>query len=162
MNVFFGLIYFLLLFGAIVFLAYVSTKFIGTRASSAAMGKYLRVIDTISLGLDKQIYLVKVGEQLFLVSSSNKNVQFLSLVDHNKVKLDPQDVLQSIPENKAIGNNLFGYYLNIFRKKEQKDSSPKPEIIEMPVNKFNQNLDRIKGIFSEISIDKNGDGKQNE
>ena len=62
-------------------LAYVTTKYIGGKSKKASRGNYIQVIETVSLGIDKQLILVKVGEQYVLLSSSGKNIQFMTNIN---------------------------------------------------------------------------------
>lgn len=71
----------LFVFGSILFLAYVTTRFIGNKAGKALKGKYLNIIETVSIGTDKRLHLVKVAEQYILIASSGKSIEFLTNVN---------------------------------------------------------------------------------
>ncbi|MGE5329255.1 MAG: flagellar biosynthetic protein FliO [Deltaproteobacteria bacterium] len=160
-SLFLGLIYFLILFGAILFLAYVSTKFLGTKVSGKMRGKHFRIVDSVILGFDKQIFLVKVGEQLFLTACSNKVINSITLLDKDAIKLTEEEikVLEQQPENQ----DSFKNYLDMFRKISKKDSVDNIDITsDNESNKFKQNLNKLKGILSRINSQENGDEKLNE
>lgn len=155
--------FFLIFFGAILFLAFVSTKLLGSKASKGMRGRHLKVIDTITLGFDKQIHLVKVGEQLLLVSSSNKSIQFLSSLDSNLVKISEEDMKIIEEENTIKIENVFKNYLEVFKNTNKKSEDSKPIIgLDTETNRFDQNLSKLKRIFSKINSEKNGDEKPNE
>ncbi len=163
MNFFFGLLYFSVLFAAILFLAYVSTKFLGSKLSRGMKGTHIKVVDSLSLGFDRQIYLIKVGEQLLLVSSSNKSIQFLTLLDNSLVGLSEEDlkVIEHQPETQTGSN--FRNYLDIFKNLPQKSDGPASQYsTDLQSSRFKQNLDKLRGIFSKINSEKNGDEKPNE
>jgi flagellar protein FliO/FliZ len=75
------IVYVLLALGSILFLAYVTTKYIGGKSKKASRGNYIQVIEAVSPGMDKQLILVKVGEQYVLLSSSGKNIQFMTNIN---------------------------------------------------------------------------------
>lgn len=158
-----NLFFFLLFFSAILFLAYVSTKLLGSRALKGMKGQHLKIIDTITLGFDKQIYLVKIGEQLLLVSSSNKSIQFLTLLDNNLVRISEEDIKMHEEVSVPKTENVFKNYLDMFKNINKKSNDSMPGIgSETESNQFNQNLNKIKNIFSKINSEKNGDEKPNE
>lgn len=168
---FFGLFYFLVLFGSIIFLAYISTRFIGVRTSKGLKGKHIKIIDSIVLGIDRQIFLIKVGDQLLLVSSSNKTIQFLTLIDNNKIDID-ENSIQGLDQEQQLGLNAFKNYFDLFKGviKKKETNNVKETVSSNNYdnnqvnqnNKFNQNLDKLKGIFSKINSDQTGDEKLHE
>lgn len=164
LNYFLGLFYFLILFGAILFLAYVSTKFLGAKVSRGMRGKYIKVVDSVTLGFDRQVHLVKVGEQLLLISSSNKNIRFLAVLDKSLIKLSEEDLRQLEGEQQINVNNTFKNYFEMFKNISGKNGNITGEdnAVSETANKFNQNLNKLKGIFSKINSEKNGDEKPNE
>ena len=79
-------------FGSILFLAYFTTRFLGSKFENKAKGKYIRQVESVSLGPDRQLHLVKVSEQYMLIASSGKNIEFLSevRVDESKCENDSE------------------------------------------------------------------------
>jgi flagellar biosynthetic protein FliO len=45
---------------------------------NAAMGKELRVVESLSLGARKQIYLVKVGSRKLLIGGASESITYLA------------------------------------------------------------------------------------
>jgi len=64
METFISAVMFTVVFGSVLFLAYVTTKFIGTRTNKIVKGKYIKIIETVNLGFDSRLHLVKAGEEL--------------------------------------------------------------------------------------------------
>ena len=161
-SLFWGLIYFLILFGSILFLAYVSTKFLGAKASGKMRGKYFRIIDSVVLGFDKQIFLVKVGEQLLLTACSNKVINSITLLEKDVLRLTEEEMkaLEQPPENQ----DGFKNYLDMFKNLSKKESTVKNDETNTnnESNNFRQNLNKLKGILSRINSQENGDEKLNE
>lgn len=66
--------------------AYFVTRFIARNGFTASSNKNLKVVESISLGIDKTLLLVKVGEQYLLLGSTQKNISLLTAIDREKLK----------------------------------------------------------------------------
>ncbi len=162
-GVFFYGLFYLVLFAAILFLAYVSTKLLGAKAVRGMRGRHLKVVDTIVLGFDRQIYLIKVGDQFLLVSFSNKSIKFMTLLDSSQVRLTEEDLKELEHEQQISANTVFKNYFEMFRNlSPKKEGNTSLEANNPNEARFNQNLNKLKGIFSKINSEKNGDEKPNE
>jgi flagellar protein FliO/FliZ len=126
-------------------------------------GRHLRIIDSISLGFDKQIYLLKAGEQILLVSSSNKNIRFLTLLDNGLAKISEDELNQIQDVSSGNIEGIFKNYLDIFRNSNKKSNNMQNDNDNTAnENRFNNNLNKMKNIFSKFNSEKNGDEKSNE
>ena len=65
------------------FLAFIMTKFIGNKSKSAMRSKYMRVVDTMAMGFDKTLYLVKIGEQYIVMCSSQKGFDYICSLNND-------------------------------------------------------------------------------
>lgn len=65
---------------AIILLAFYTTRFVAMKAGSMMKGKHIRIIDVVSLGVDKKLYLIKAGDKYLLLSASGKSVGLISEV----------------------------------------------------------------------------------
>lgn len=156
-----GILFFVVV---ILFLSYVTTKYVGTKANKSMKGKYINIIDTVSLGLDKHIYLLKAGESYLLISSTGKSVEFLTTI-----KMDGTEIENSFEgeENIFDFKTFFEKYLDSFRsKKNFKDSkNVKEENSEILKDEaFKSNLERLRTMTSKIEKkgEKNGDDSTDE
>jgi len=77
LEIFFGLI----IFACLLFLVYVTTRFVGQKASNAMRSKNMRMVETLPIGFDKSVHLIQVGDKYFLIASAGKSIEFLSEVD---------------------------------------------------------------------------------
>lgn len=162
LSIFWSILWGLILFGSILFLAYVSTKFLGTKISAKMRGKHIKIVDSLALGFDKQIYLIKVGEQFFLASSSNKAINFLIGMDKDSIKISDED-LELLDRQQGPNENMFKNYFEMFKNTSQKNKDV--DEYEMPnpdANRFRQNLNKLKGIMLNINSKEDGDEKLNE
>ncbi|NSW89873.1 MAG: flagellar biosynthetic protein FliO [Firmicutes bacterium] len=108
-----------LIFSSILFLAYITTRYLASKAGKIAKGKYLNIIETVALGKDRYLHLIKVGNDFMLISSSGKGIELLS-----RVNIDNYVENMDNRQNTFTFNNIFKYNLNKIRniiKEVEKD-----------------------------------------
>ncbi|WP_010249119.1 flagellar biosynthetic protein FliO [Acetivibrio cellulolyticus] len=138
---------FVIVFGSILFLAYVTTKFVGNKSGRAMKGKYVNIVETVSLGLDSKLHLVKIGEEFVLISASGKNVQLLTKVDMGGYTEE---------EISGSGNSfdfkeIFEKYIQNFKGKQSTKGDVKSEDSSSNEDKsFRHNLEKLKTITSRV------------
>lgn len=152
MDVFFGALFFIIAFGSILFLLVITTKYIGNKAKQAMKGQYINIVETVPLGLDKRIHLIKVGDQYVLIASSGKTIEFLTTV-----KIDEMDIEDAGKPGTAFDFKevLEKYITSVksfkFGKTHENRGSTE---INSPANEkiqFKNNLERLKIINSGIT-----------
>lgn len=84
------IIFFIVVFIAVIFLAYYSTRFLAKSRIQAMNGKNVSVVESMNLGIGSALYLVKAGEQYFLISATKENVRLISEIDADTVKVVSQ------------------------------------------------------------------------
>ncbi len=78
----------LIVFCGILFLAWLTTKFIGKKVSGERRNKSMRIVETLSLGVDRNLLLVQVGEKFYLLASSRGRTDFMSEVNPGDISKD--------------------------------------------------------------------------
>ena len=76
-NTLYGIFYFIFMSAVIIGAAYLVTRLIAKRSIASGGNKNLKVVETLSLGLDKSLMLIKAGEQYLLLGSTPKGITFL-------------------------------------------------------------------------------------
>lgn len=99
---FFEMLGLLFAFGLILLLCYYTTKFIGKRMSGGTKNKNMRIVETLSLGLDRCLYLILVGNKYFLFFSSKKGLELVSEID---AEIQTEDSV----EKEATTANVFDF-----------------------------------------------------
>ena len=117
------------------FLAFIMTKFIGNKSKSAIRSKYMRVVDTMAMGFDKTLYLVKVGEQYIVMCSSQKGFDYICSLNNNFAIMETNDA----PEEKS--NNGFAKYFDFFKPSTDIKSKSEDNDIE-------NNIEKLKRMFN--------------
>lgn len=65
----------------ILILAYLSSRFLGKTWNRAGHGNYMQIIDQLVVGSDRQLFIVKIKDRIFLMGSSPSGIQLLTELD---------------------------------------------------------------------------------
>jgi len=153
-------LFLLLGFSSILFLAYVTSKFVAKKANKVLKGKYISIIETVSLGPDKRLYLVKAGKQFILIATSGKNISFLTNVDIE----DYEETENSQVKYPFNFNGYFEKYLHSYSGiKQNDDESLAEEALKDKKSKdiFRKNLEKLKSMVNLAPQQNNKIGDEN-
>ena len=96
----FTLIFGLILFAGILYLAYISTKLIGKRYMlSGKGGRNLKILETVSVGRDMTIAIARAGERIFLIGITPDRINLIS-------ELKEDDLLSPYSDEGQEGTQL--------------------------------------------------------
>lgn len=123
----------LIALGSVCFLAFITTKFLGKKSGGMLKSKHMKVIDTLSMGFDKTLYLVQIGEQFVLMNSSVKGFDFICNIDPSM--LNTSNI--NVEDEKK---NSFGKYFDFFKINESNKTVQK--------NNVNDNLQKLRDAFN--------------
>lgn len=116
----------LAVFCGILYLAYVSTKYIGKRYSLSGKGNgNLKILDSISFGKDSRLCIVKAGQKYLLLGITQHNISLVSELAEEELELYREDLSET-------GGMSFSQALKInLAKKFGKED---PQVEKPPVN----------------------------
>jgi flagellar protein FliO/FliZ len=144
----------LIVFACLLFLAYITTKYVGQKSLNSMRSGHMQVIETLSLGFDKCIYLVKVEEKYILIASAGKSIEFLTEVDISHIEeTNKENVGQS---------DFYSMFLNYVKKMTAADKISTTEVhhqdshnasVVRNVSKLKDSLKRFAG--NDIGKDEN-------
>ena len=118
------------------------TKFIAAGTKKVMKGRYISIIETINLGIDKQIHLIKVENEFILVACSGKNIVYLTnlnIEDYEEDKsqqysgFDFKSILEKY--SNIFGSNKGDKNQNIKTAEEDKSKN---------IGVFKKNLEKLK------------------
>jgi len=127
----YGILYFLFMTAVILAAAYYVTKFLSKRGLNHGKNKNLKIIETAALGIDKNLILVKVGEQYLLLGSTQRNISLLSIIDQEKLAIDNSNEIYN-----DFNDESYESYMNSFQKENEKTG----------MNTIKNNLRKLKSI----------------
>lgn len=99
----------------IIFILYLSLRYGGSKLQKLQDGKYMKILDRISLSKENSVVVVKIGEKAYAISSSAKEIQILFEI--------PKEEIVSIENNKDIPQfeDMKDLFKKHIMKKEGKD-----------------------------------------
>lgn len=110
----FTVLFTIVLFCGILYLAYLTTKFIGKKysISSGMSGKNLKVLDTLSLAPDKVLMIIKAGGKTVLVGLSKDHMEYICDVDESELEM-PEESTGAVP----FAPDFIGAFRNVLNDK---------------------------------------------
>ena len=90
-----------------------------TSVGGGKHSKYLKIIDSISLGQRKNLFIVSTGKEQFLIAGDVNNTNLISKIEN----VAPAQVCETKPQNNSADNDFAGISF-----KETMASLPKPNI----------------------------------
>jgi flagellar protein FliO/FliZ len=106
----------LIVFAAVLFLAWLTTKVLGKRMAGSVKNKNMRIVETLPIGMDRCLYLIRVGKKYFLFHGSRKSLEMVS-----EIELDDEAIenLENAPENTKVFDfkRIFDSYSGLIRDK---------------------------------------------
>jgi len=157
---------FLLLFAFafVLVLAYAASRYVGSKAMKTMKGKYINLIESINMGTDKRIHLLKVGEEYILIASSGKNIEFLTKVDiHPLEGKEEENVINNL-DFKGILQNYVKKFTNIKKQNksesiDNKDLSLEEQNTGLSENILNENINKLRDISKKFDSHHDVGGK---
>lgn len=142
----------LIAFVFVLALCYITTKFVGNKFAGGKKNRILKVVETLSLGLDRTIYLISAGKKYYLFYWSKKGMELISEIETDE---QLQNVTSEAAESAGIFEfkNIFDTYSGLSEKKavnhgtDQNGKSVSKETAGILKNikrlqKINNNIDR--------------------
>lgn len=150
----------LLAFIVVMAILLLTTKYLAYKSKKMMKGNYMKIIESLSLGVNNRLYLVKVDKEFFIISATNKNVEFLARV--NISDFEEEDIKNPISEvidfksvlKKYINGFSFG---NSAAASEARKSEPAvgQRVQNSEINSndsvFKSNLERLKHLSNSMN-----------
>lgn len=102
-NLTIQLIEIIFLFGLVLVLAYLSTRFLGRRLTNFGSSRQMRLLDQLPLGSNRSVFLLEVKGRVFLVGSAEGGISLLSIFD------DPETARAIIESTEAQNSGLKSF-----------------------------------------------------
>lgn len=77
----------IIVFVFVIGLAYFITKKLASLGALRMQSKNMKILETLQLGINQYIHLVKVGEKILIIGVSKDNISYLCEVDDKMIDL---------------------------------------------------------------------------
>ncbi|MHC1750495.1 MAG: flagellar biosynthetic protein FliO [Cellulosilyticaceae bacterium] len=109
----------ILVFGIVLFLAYIITKKMAVLKQGASYNKNLQIVEVLSLAPGQHLYIVKIGEEYHLMSGTKERLNYCIPLDKEKLCLEQ-------PEQKPFEHYMRELTKDLGKgKREKKDENEK-------------------------------------
>jgi len=114
MEDFFLLLGMLIIFSAVLFIAWLTTRLLGRKMAGASKNRLMSVVETLQVGLDRYLYLIKAGDRFFLFYNTRKGMELVS-----EIKIDEEALAAREEAQGGEGfsfRRIFDFYSGLSRK----------------------------------------------
>ena len=120
------LAFYLLCFAVVLFLAYKLTRWLGGKIGGRS-SHYLGLVETLYMGPNRSLHLVRVGKQLFLVASAERSLTLLTEITDLELLMKLQEEVISAPVEAEQGATKgFADYLKKLLESGATQKEPTP------------------------------------
>lgn len=105
-NGFLKFVYFTVVFVLVLAAAYLFSKYISKKGFIKSNNRNIKLIESFSLGVDKNLYLIDVAGEVLLISSTQKDIRLVSQIKSENV------ILNKVENMDIDDNKKFNDYLN--------------------------------------------------
>ena len=130
----------------------------------------MQIIESLSLGVNNRLHLVKVDKEFFIIAATNKNVEFLSKVNiSDYVEEEVKNPISEVIDFKSV----LKKYVNGFSFRNSSntsevnqndpviDSRTENSGLEPGDSVFKSNLEKLKHLSSSLNDRRGQDEKEN-
>lgn len=110
LGMLFQLIFLIVVFVIVIFLAYYSTKFIAGAKMKTMKNSNMKIIETISVGFNN-LHILNINDKYYLISSSREGIKYLTELNKDDIIISDKNF-----NSKSLENN-FKSYLEKFKSK---------------------------------------------
>jgi len=151
----------ILMFMVVVSILLLTTKFLAYKSKKMLKGNYMQIVESLSLGVNNRLHLIKIDNEFFVISATNKNVEFLARVNINDYEeKEIKNPISEVIDFKAV----LKKYINGFNfsNQEKKDVEVESDNIlrHKPQDEdeiqngdviFKKNLEKLKHLTKSIN-----------
>jgi flagellar protein FliO/FliZ len=92
----------------ILFLIYLSLKVGGSKLQSLQSGRFIKVLERVSLSKENSVLAVKIGQKGYVISSSNGRVEILlELSDEEVLRIEKTKIMPQYDSITELYKNLM-------------------------------------------------------
>jgi len=154
----FKLIFYLVTFVAIIIFAYFGTRFLAKKSSYLNKTRNIEIIDSINLGSNNRIILVKILEKIYILSNNNNQTTLIDIIEDDTVLISKREEIISPVDFSHYLNKFFSVGNNV---KNKVDESKEKSTINSHLYEFKEKMTKLKTELANKSL-KNRDENHEE
>ncbi len=156
---------FIFVFGLLIF----STRFLSYKSKKVLNGKHMQIVESLSLGVTNRLHLIKVDDEFFLISATNKNIEFLTKVNIGDYK--EEEIKNPITEVIDF-RSVLKKYTNFNFISNKKNENESQDVLKQNIRNsgekqdsdliFKSNLKKLKNLTNTINGQRSEDEQKKE
>ncbi|NMA65509.1 MAG: flagellar biosynthetic protein FliO [Clostridiaceae bacterium] len=135
----------LLAFAFVLLLCYYTTKLLGKKLSGSIKNKSMKIIETLPMGLDRCLYLIRAGNKHFLFYSSKRELNLVSEIDLD----DEAEETVNNQEPAFSFKSIFRDYSGLSKNSENDSGTSQKDIHSEPARGIVHSIRRLQKINEE-------------
>lgn len=118
----------LIVFGLVLLLCYYTTRLLGKKFSGSVKNKVMNIVETLPLGFDRCLYVIRAGKKHYLFCSSKKGLEYLTEieVDEETMTSDNSEGPDQ-SENRFSFRSIFENYSGLIDRQSDESTTEKKE-----------------------------------
>lgn len=104
---------------AVILAAYYTTKFLSGKTKRLMKGKFIHVLDRSAFGRDKQVLLIKVGDNHYLIGVTSQSINVIGTLRDEDLNIQNEQTGEETP------SGFFGNIRSFVQNAKQADSNLK-------------------------------------
>ncbi|HPU45374.1 MAG: flagellar biosynthetic protein FliO [Clostridiaceae bacterium] len=105
----------LIIFSAVLFIAWLTTRLLGRKMAGASKNRLMSVVETLQVGMDRYLYLIKAGDRFFLFYTTRKGMELVSEINIDEEALAAKDEASGSGSGFNF-KRIFDFYSGLSRK----------------------------------------------
>ena len=156
---------FIIVFGLLIF----STRFLSYKSKKVLNGKHMQIVESLSLGVTNRLHLIKIDNEFFLISATNKNIEFLTKVNIGDYK--EEEIKNPITEVIDF-KSVLKRYTNFNFNSQKRNENESQDILKQNIKRsgenqdsdlvFKSNLEKLKNLTNTINGQRSEDEQKKE
>lgn len=161
----YAILAFIFVFGLLIF----STRFLSYKSKKVLNGKHMKIVESLSLGVTNRLHLIKIDNEFFLISATNKNIEFLTKVNIGDYKEEEiKNPITEVIDFRSVLNKYTNFNFSSQKKKENEQQDIFKQNTRSSNEKqdstltFKSNLKKLKNLTNTINGQRSEDEQKKE
>lgn len=141
MDIIIKYFYVILVFIFVMAILLFTTKYLAYKSKKLLQGNYMHIVESLSLGVNNRLHLIKVDKEFFIISATGKSIEFLARVNID----DYQEEEIKNPISEVIDfKSVLKKYIGTFNSRNHPTAEANP-VYERPSGQNQENVKETQG-----------------
>ena len=110
----------------VLYLSYITSRFLGKKMAGGANNRHMKVIETMAVGPDRSLSLIRVGTKYFLFLNTKKGLELVSEIEKDSLLIEEVKEEVREPVGRFDFRQIFETYSGLGGNKQQAKKTAQP------------------------------------